>query len=529
MKKWIISFLIVGFLMPANVYAGGLGDAKQEPVAKKAQSTSTANAVSSTSSTSSTQEVSYSSGNGRVQDIKDIIDGPVKNGENTVFEEWATHLGQKVDWIFDRALDFGEHMRFPESSDKLVKRVRQAVDDFGADKPVYSVLDAAARFVEKARITDVYNAASNGPITVNGYYKQRVKYTDNAFYEPTSPEDDVNFLEVPGIIVNYRFGKDNRNYVKALYEARFRHSIKSDEINDQGQTLGVSSKVYLKDDLYVGFRERFIKDSALPAAQKLKRIEYVEQQVTPMIGFDWGVWNVEASYDNKHRWFDSDLFNTFQYEQNTFSLDIRRKMSERFTALFDYDLSYYDYKKSNTRASRYWQITGGFESRLSKRSSFVAKVGFQDREYKRERALVFNQIDAGFSSYVASMSLRHRLTKRTTVDVSYRRAPEESSFTDNRFYIENSFSLGTTHYFSKKLRGRFAMAYKNRDFEIPTLVGVLITEREDNLIAVNANLDYSFKPWFIMSTGYEYERRNSNSSVFDYTVNSLTVDFTVPF
>jgi len=464
------------------------------------------------------------------QTVKQIfLDVFQKEGTNEDVVKSLSYFGGKADEFFALGTQLVEHANIPEFTKNIVKKTRRDVDRFEVDKPLYKLLDSAENLVQDSKIADLYNSMSNGPLTVKGYYKQRIEYTDNVFYEPVPDDDDVLFTSRPGVLLNYRFGEDNKNQIKAFYEANYINSIKYDEIDDFGQIFGASGTINLTDDVYVKFLERFIKTSSRPATNNLKRVEYVDQQIRPSIGYNWGDWTAEVGYDNYHRWFDSDIFNVFQYEKNTLYAGVYRTIAPGVKGLLEYELGYYDYKKSRTRSSRYWQISSGIQGRISKKTSLSARLGFQDREYKRGRSLILNQEDQGFSSVVTNIKVRHRFNKRTSLEARYTRGPQESTFTDNRFYDEQRFSLDLNHIFTSKFRGKAGIYYTNHEFPVKTLVGRAITNRDDNIFGTHLAMDYAFKPWMIMTTGYTYERQSSNSNPFDYTNNSVTVDFTFPF
>jgi hypothetical protein len=250
-------------------------------------------------------------------------------------------------------------------------------------------------------------------------------------------------------------------------------------------------------------------------------VEYVDQKVSPAVGYNWRDWTAEASWVNAHRRFPSRIYDQFEYDNNVITGKLFRTLAPNFRGLIQYDFGHYDYDFDVTRPGRYHQIRGGLAGKLSERTSLSTRVGYMDRSYSQDR---FTEFDKP----VADVQLQHQLTKRTGLDFYFHRTSHESSFTNNRFLDEKLIQISGNHLFTPKFRGRTGTVLTRRDFDGTAAVGRVVVKRRDLSVAAFVGADYVLRPWLMFNLDYRYEKKNSNVSDFDFRDNILSLGMTLP-
>jgi hypothetical protein len=452
-----------------------------------------------------------------------VVDAALQPGTFQTIENLVKIIGDGIDWYFDQLVNAADQSRLSESSNSVVKGIGQGLVDVGVDKAVNDSLDLAEQGAEKFYLKEFDRQILKGTqVKVHPYLKSAMEYYSNVFYEPEAPKtrDEVLWVFKPGVTANFPFGDEKQYRIGAAYEARITEFTKYGEHDDIGQSAGLIGDFKLTDALYTNIREELIQDAARAATRSAKRVEYIENTVTPTVGYNWRDWTFEGEYTNSIRDFDSSIYRAFSYANNAVQARVFRTLAPSFRGLIDYTFSHYDYAADETRVGWYNQIRTGVTGKLSERTALTARVGYQSREYEAH--------DTQFDIPVADVRLTHRLTSKTNLDFYFHRTTRESSFTNNRAYDEKLFQASGNYLFNSRFRGRTGTSFIRREFENVATTGAIVSERRDILGTAFVGFDYAFRPWLIMNLDYKYERSNSNNSNFDYTNNLVSVGMTMP-
>jgi len=470
------------------------------------------------------EKASASSGQTGVQKV---IDAALQPGTYQFAEKLVKLVGEGLDWYFDRLVVGADKAQIPQISDDIVKGLGDGFNDLQVSSSIDSVLSATEGLAKKFYIRDFTQKILQGSdVKVKPYLKTGVEYDSNIFYEPEAPKtrDDVLWTWTPGVSINYPFGDKKQYRVGAVYEARFQDFTRNAPHDNIGQSFGAIGNFKLTDALYVNATEEFVKEYARAGTVAAKRVGYRDQKVSPTVGYNWRDWTAEFQFENSIRRYDANIFNIFEYNNNVYSGRLYRTLAPNFRGLLEYNFSRYHYFNDNTRTGRYHQFRAGFVGQLSQRTSILARAGYMDRNYRRQS----NAFSSEFDKPVGDIRITHKLTNRTSLDLSYDRTAYESSFTANRFYGENQVQLQGTHLFNSKFRGRAGGSFTRHDYPALATTGLVAVKRKDAIGTAFVGLDYAFRPWMIWNLDYKYERSNSNNSNFDYTNNQVAAGMTMP-
>ena len=454
---------------------------------------------------------------------ENFVNAAVKPGTYVFAEKLVRMVGDGIDWYFDRLVIGAEKAQLAKISDDVVTGIGQGLSDLQVDRFTNRSLNTVEEVAHKLWLEDFSKQVlEESDVKVRPYFKTGMEYDSNVFSEPEAPRtrDEVLWLYTPGVSINYPFGEDNRYRIGAVYEARITEFTNYNDHSDIGQSVGAVGNFKLLDNFFFNVTEEFVKDAARAGTRRAKRIEYMDQIISPTVVYNWRNWSFEGEYRNAIRDFDSAIYRVFSYANNAFTTRLLRDLAPNFRGLFEYTLSHYDYAADETRVGHYTEVRVGVKGQLSERTNILARAGYQQRSYKKH--------DTDYDIPVADFRLTHRLTNRTDLDFYGERMTHESQFTNNRAFDEKLIQGSVKHLFTEKLRGRVGGWLARRDFDIVSTIGAVQIHRRDLVGSVFVGFDYAFRSWLITNLDYRYERSNSNNSNFDYTNNVVSLGMTMP-
>ena len=456
---------------------------------------------------------------------REFIHTAAEPGTFATAEKISNTVGEGIDWAFDQLILLADSVQLGELSKGIVHGVGTGFSDFKvedyANRGLDAIEDLSKRFWLQDFRRDVLQN-QNSQVKIKPYFKIRMDYNSNVFYEPEAPKtrDEVVWVFTPGVSVQVPFGEDNRYRIGAVYEARINEFTKYDEHDDIGQSFGAVANFKLTDDFTANVTEKFVQDSARSGTRSSKRVEYMDQVVTPSVAYHWRNWSLEWEYQNAIRDFESAIYRTFAYANNAFTTRVLRDLTPQVRGLVEYTFSHYDYAADETRVGYYNQFKTGVKGALSERTDVIARLGYQGREYRAH--------DTQFDIPVFDFLLKHQLTEKAKLDFYFQRSLQESQFTNNRAYDEKLGQFSGSYLFNEKLRGRVGGSLAQHKFQNEAATGALLIKRRDLIGSMFLGLDYAFRPWLVTNLDYRYERSNSNNSNFDYTNNVLSLGMSMP-
>ncbi|MBI4394832.1 MAG: outer membrane beta-barrel protein [Candidatus Omnitrophica bacterium] len=452
-----------------------------------------------------------------------VVDKAIEPGTYEFAEKLVNLLGEAIDWYFDSLVKGADLLQMGEMSNSAVDGIGAGLTAMSVPASIDKGLDSIGELARKFWLEDFKNKVLEGTdVKVKPYFKGAFEYNSNVFLEPEAPKtrDEVLWIMTPGVSVNYPFGDKKQYRVGAVYEARITEFTKYGEHDDIGQSFGAIGNFKFTDQFYTNITEEFVQDAARAGTRSAKRVEYMDNKVTPTIGYHWRDWTFEGEYWNAIRDFESAIYRIFSYANNGFTTRAYRTLAPNFRGVVDYTFSHYDYAADETRVGHYNQFRAGVTGKLSDRTNLLARAGYQDREYRAH--------DTEFHIPVGDFRLTHSLTRRANLDFYFHRTTAESTFTNNRALDEKLGQISGNYLFNSKFRGRAGAAYIRHDFDREAATGAVLIKRRDHIGRVSVGVDYFFRPWLIMNLDYHYDRSNSNNSNFDYTNNQVAVGMTMP-
>lgn len=103
------------------------------------------------------------------------------------------------------------------------------------------------------------------------------------------------------------------------------------------------------------------------------------------------------------------------------------------------------------------------------------------------------------------------------VDISSSRDLQETNGAGDFIRADNYITASWTYAWLPRVRTVVNAAYTRYSYDP--------SPRHDDFTTAGARIEYDFRHWLTLSAGYDYERRNSNDNIFDYTRNVAEVTF----
>jgi hypothetical protein len=136
------------------------------------------------------------------------------------------------------------------------------------------------------------------------------------------------------------------------------------------------------------------------------------------------------------------------------------------------------------------------------------------------------------STPVGDVALTYRFSEKTVATVSYSRRnlpaiDSSSTYTADAINARVTQQLGSRGKWRVSLGGGYTF-YSFGDYRYAEVV--IPSDREDQNVALNAELTYLLQRWCTVSLRYDYENLVSSSeSIIDYDVNRVTLRFAVGY
>ena len=123
----------------------------------------------------------------------------------------------------------------------------------------------------------------------------------------------------------------------------------------------------------------------------------------------------------------------------------------------------------------------------------------------------------------------YRPTERTTFTLSVLRAPQESTFGDNPFYVTTSATLSATQQLLPKLSVTGRLGGGVNDYVTKQTADGMTDWRKDQFLVAGAQIDYDIQPWLRVGLEYLRTSRDSNFPSFRFVDDRISARATLQF
>lgn len=165
-----------------------------------------------------------------------------------------------------------------------------------------------------------------------------------------------------------------------------------------------------------------------------------------------------------------------------------------------------DYEDWYSGLTGHWEVTS--------KTLFDARTGYQQRQYDKFSA-------GDYDGLVGRLDMTWLATEKTSVAASAWREISNLQDEISNYAVIDAVELEPTWRITEKLALRGAARYEKRDFKGTGSIVEELSDRDDDVYAYAAWLDWQFLRNGILSVGYETERRTSNRELKDYDYDAV--------
>ncbi|MBI4397835.1 MAG: outer membrane beta-barrel protein [Candidatus Omnitrophica bacterium] len=343
-------------------------------------------------------------------------------------------------------------------------------------------------------------------------YRQEYILDSNILLESTDGKTDSIFREMPGIDIQIPF----KNHSFALsYDAALQQFIKFSRENNNNQYFNTALDLNFKD-IYIHAHEGFAHTYDRSGTTLTEIVPRNENKADAQVGYRWNRFTTEVGYENFWRHFNAVSFHQYNYMANKLTSFIYADLTTKTQLYANYNFTRYVYENDGDRNSNQNALNGGIRSKLLPKTSFYAQFGYSAMDVSHVR----NGHD-----FVSGVGASYTPFSKTAIDLGYQRSQEQAVFSDLPFFLQNFFFLRLTQQFTQKISGVSNIAYTRQAYDQPAVAvpGTAAATRNDELFTYDIKLIYKFTDWFSADIKYQFNRRSSNLSVFDYTDNLMAL------
>jgi len=127
-----------------------------------------------------------------------------------------------------------------------------------------------------------------------------------------------------------------------------------------------------------------------------------------------------------------------------------------------------------------------------------------------------------FFNFTSSLRLGY-LSERDALRFDCKRTTNDSTFQDNGYYVSTFFGADFKHDFTEKLAGRVGCSYEFNNYPTEvSLDNMNEDKREDEFWSPAIGVEYKLSKYFIADLKFNYIKRDSNFSRYDYQDNRIS-------
>ncbi len=237
------------------------------------------------------------------------------------------------------------------------------------------------------------------------------------------------------------------------------------------------------------------------------------------LGFDIADrFRVDLDYYNNN--FDFELNVERDRVENIFAATLYWHFKPKTSLLLEVDYGDFNYDNLDfqgfDRSNYAVQIFGGVTWRVTGKSTGEFKGGYQVKRYDDDTF----QPDGEYG--VVEGIARHYFTSRTNIQLALSRGTVEAYSFENPYYVSNRLYGELNQKFTAKLYGRVSAEYMDHDYPNDTTVLGVTKSRNDDIVALGLAAGFDIRRWLNLELRYDYEDRNSNFFIYEYSVNQFT-------
>lgn len=345
-----------------------------------------------------------------------------------------------------------------------------------------------------------------GPCKLYPILNVEERYEDNIFQLANDAKGDFVTTATPELLLEFKCSGRNIFYADYKYEIlRFDRYNRDDRENNK---FKARFEIY-GPDYFLKLREDF-KEVTTTSTYAEYFDDYRLNDASATLGGDFNNVSFETTYQNldyDYKTIDS----ANNYNEHLFDLTAYYKIFPKTKALLEYDFGKIKYDNDKTRDGDANEFLAGIKGELSQKMTGTIKLGYQSRDYEARK---------DWEEAVTYTNVLYEISQKTKLDFTFERKPVESTYTTENYYQTDQMFCRLAQKLTEKTTASFNVLYSYDKY--PVTEGAA-TGRQDDIWGAKIALDIDTRRWLTSGVSYEFKKRNSNVSSYDYENNITSV------
>lgn len=305
---------------------------------------------------------------------------------------------------------------------------------------------------------------------------------------------------------------------------------------------GISFRI---QDKFIKNRDRFDIGSFYSAAyngdndeltlsQELNYRKFISNQAVGYVNVDLQErFSVLLSYVNFYLNYGDAENDWLDRSDRIWAVDLSYHYSPKTSFFIESKYSTSQYKTVDYNDSKDLFFYGGVKWHKSIKTQLMIKGGYQVRSYedsngtnKLNKEVDFILRNEDVETFVIETWFNYRFSDKTKMSFQLSKSLEASDTVlstakntiASRFYVD--------HAFSERWRSHFFASFEHYDYQDYSVSG---EGRADEYIGLTPGIKYDFRKWLQFDVAYTFEKRVSNTDLYDFTANTFFIKLTAAF
>ncbi len=356
------------------------------------------------------------------------------------------------------------------------------------------------------------------------------QYDSNVFLTKDNRQGDwVSTIDVGG---EAEMKAGNINLLAGYVFDMNRFAEYSNQDSNNHTAIGKADVKFTNFDIIVG--NKFKKFSDRSGTEDTRRIARRKNILSAdFITTQFERFGLDSGYDYIIEDYTSDDLLTIRGEdvtykdaesrdEHVFREEFTHKTFPKTSLLAEVDGGLIDYKKDYRPDSYFIQALAGAKGELFKETVVTLKAGYRFQDYDKEGY-------RDFSGVVLRGDIAKKFGAKNTVTLTGERSVEESVYDDMNYYVLNHVGLGYVYQHNDKLSLHFAGSFQTNQYPKETTEDGVTAHRRDDIYMGACGLRYDIRQWLTAAVSYQFLKRDSRFSGFDYIDHLFSFSTAVQF
>ena len=372
--------------------------------------------------------------------------------------------------------------------------------------------------------TTAASAWEQGHVKIVPSCKYQQRWDSNIFYDPADadPMHDWMSITTPGILGEFGFGPEGKHKLRVDYSVELGAFYRFTDQNYGNHNLDTGAFLDF-DDYTLDLNNNFKFTSSRAGTEFQSRNLRKEDTATAVLGWHYNKIDFDTGYQFYVVNYLSDTLETLNYYYNRGWITGYVQVAPKTQALLEFDYKNYQYPDTSGRNANAYAILTGVRGKITQKIDGTVKIGFKSKLYNGEDA----NNDKNFYGLTAGIDLFYDMSERVDMTLSYYREPYESTYGSNNYYTGDRLSYNVKYDLGNDFTAILDTFWFHNAYENPGPAES--KKRVDDEILLAPRLEYAWKEYVVVGTGYDFHKRYSNIHSRGYTQHVLNADVKVMF